>query len=422
MNDNIVVKAEHVSKKFCRRLRTSMRYGAQDIVKSVFRMSTRPDRLRKHEFWAVNDVSFELARGECLGVIGANGSGKSTLLQMLNGIFMPNKGSIEISGRTGALIQIGAGFHPVLTGRENIYINGAILGMTRREIDRKFDEIIKFADIGDFIDTPVKNYSSGMFVRLGFAIAIHCEPDILLIDEILSVGDENFREKSAGRIVKYLDSGGSAVFVSHNLQTIRVICDRAALLSKGKLVSLGSPDDVIEDYFESISSSRANGEGESVSSEIKIDSVNILGVSENAVSTVEYGESVRVKVNYTAFKKLFRPFFFVQIFRGRHLVFTYHMMRLSGDWTIDKGSGFVELHLPQLFLSPGKYDIVCGIQKHATMELGVKYYVLPWYFATFEVESASFVNKFKVTTDLAGLESLAPAYLPFSWNIMGKSI
>ena len=178
---DIAIRVNHVSKKFCRYLRKSMRYGMQDIGGNLLGMSTKPDMLRKDEFWAVDDVSFELHRGETLGIIGPNGSGKSTIFKMLNGIYMPDKGKIEIYGRVGALIEIGAGFHPMLTGRENIYVNAAIRGMTKEEVDEKFDDIIEFADIGDFIDTPVKHYSSGMFVRLGFAVAVHCEPGVLLI-------------------------------------------------------------------------------------------------------------------------------------------------------------------------------------------------------------------------------------------------
>src|SRR4030042_3217494 len=186
-SSEIAIKVEHVSKKYCKSLKRSMLYGVQDIGRNMVGLSSRSDRLRKNEFWAVDDISFEVKRGETLGIIGPNGAGKTTLLKMLNGIFWPDKGKITMKGEFGALIEIGAGFHPLLTGRENIYINAAILGMKKKYVDEKFEDIIKFADIGDFIDTPVKFYSSGMFVRLGFAVAVHCEPDILLVDEVLAV-------------------------------------------------------------------------------------------------------------------------------------------------------------------------------------------------------------------------------------------
>jgi lipopolysaccharide transport system ATP-binding protein len=182
MNDEVAIKVDHISKKYCKSLKRSMLYGVTDIGRNTLGLSSHSEKLRRSEFWAVDDVSFEVKKGETLGLIGPNGSGKTTLLKMLNGIFWPDKGKITINGRVGALIEVGAGFHPMLTGRENVYINAAILGMTKK-VDEKFDAIIEFADIGDFIDAPVKFYSSGMFVRLGFAVAVHYEPDILLVDE-----------------------------------------------------------------------------------------------------------------------------------------------------------------------------------------------------------------------------------------------
>ena len=192
MNDGVDIKVDHVSKKYCKSLKRSMSYGIWDIARNTLGLSSRSSRLRKDEFWAVDDVSFEVSRGETVGIIGPNGSGKTTLLKMLNGIFWPDKGKITVKGKVGALIAVGAGFHPALTGRENIYVNAAILGMTKKEVEERFDNILKFADIGDFLDTPVKYYSSGMYVRLGFAVAAHCDPDILLVDEVLAVGDAGF--------------------------------------------------------------------------------------------------------------------------------------------------------------------------------------------------------------------------------------
>ncbi len=177
-----------MSKKFCRSLKRSLWYGAADMAREVAGAGTRHDRLRKDEFWAVDDVSFELRRGECLGLVGRNGAGKTTLLKVLNGLIKPDSGSIALQGKVGALIALGAGFNPILTGRENIYINGSILGLTKREIHDKMEEIIDFAEIRDFVDSPVQCYSSGMNVRLGFAVAASMNPDILVVDEVLAVG------------------------------------------------------------------------------------------------------------------------------------------------------------------------------------------------------------------------------------------
>jgi len=192
MQNDVIVEVDHLSKKYCKSLRRSMRYGIEDIGRNLLGLRSRSGVLREGEFWALNNISFQIKKGEVVGIIGPNGSGKTTLLKLLNGIFWPDQGKITVCGKIGVLIELGAGFHPSLTGRENIYINAAILGMTKDEVNEKFDSIIDFADIGDFIDTPVKHYSSGMFVRLGFAVAVHSDPDILLIDEVLAVGDVQF--------------------------------------------------------------------------------------------------------------------------------------------------------------------------------------------------------------------------------------
>lgn len=247
MND-AVITVEGVSKKYCRTIKHTMLYGGTDLGKSFLGLNQNSGSLRNGEFWAVDDVSFELKKGETLGIIGPNGSGKSTLLKMLNGIFMPDKGRIEVRGRVGALIEVGAGFHPMLTGRENIYINGAILGLPKEKIDKKFDEIVEFADIGEFIDAPVKHYSSGMFVRLGFSVAIHCEPQILLVDEVLSVGDIKFQKKCSEKIQK-MASEIAVIFVSHSIRQIYRLCNRCVFLSNGVIKGIGSVENVVHSYL-----------------------------------------------------------------------------------------------------------------------------------------------------------------------------
>jgi lipopolysaccharide transport system ATP-binding protein len=225
-----------------------MLYGAKDIASNMVGLSSHSERLRNGEFWAVDDVSFELRRGETLGLIGPNGSGKSTMLKMINGIFMPDKGSIEIKGRVGALIEVGAGFHPMLTGRENIYVNGSILGMSKKEINERFDEIVDFADIGDFLDAPVKHYSSGMHVRLGFAVAVHCDPDILLVDEVLAVGDEGFQNKCFNKIGELRKNGTTTLLVSHNMHIISTFTEKVVLLHNGRVKYFGSAVVGIKEY------------------------------------------------------------------------------------------------------------------------------------------------------------------------------
>ena len=281
--DEVLVRVEGVSKKFCRSLKKSLWYGLCDIASELnprrsnelpaggCKLETSDPQhaacnsggagpqqpatanpqhsppLRPGEFWAVNDVSFELRRGECLGLIGHNGAGKTTLLKMLNGLIKPDAGKITMRGRVGALIALGAGFNPILTGRENIYINGSVLGLSKKEIDGKIDEIIDFAEIGEFIDMPVQNYSSGMNVRLGFAVATAMNPDVLIIDEVLAVGDTSFRIKCYNAIRKILPTT-AVILVSHSMFDIERVSSSTLVLSHGKTVSLGDVSEGIQMY------------------------------------------------------------------------------------------------------------------------------------------------------------------------------
>jgi len=248
MDKNVVIKVENLHKKFCRSLKRSMFYGSVDVARNMLGMRCPTGRLRKSEFWALENVSFEVKKGETFGLIGANGSGKTTLLRLINGIFPPDRGKIIVKGKIGALIAVGAGFHPHMTGRENIYLNGSVLGMTQAEIRKNMDSIIDFAEIGDFLDAPVSTYSSGMYVRLGFAIAIHSRPDIVLVDEILAVGDAKFQRKCLDKIRDMRKSGTTFFLVSHNMQNIEAMCERAILLHHGKQLMLGSPRDLVPTY------------------------------------------------------------------------------------------------------------------------------------------------------------------------------
>ncbi|QDU47030.1 Teichoic acids export ATP-binding protein TagH [Symmachiella dynata] len=230
----ILLRCDHVGKKFCRDLKKSLWYGLTDLAGDI--LGTPPGILRSEEFWAVDDVSFDLRRGECLGLIGRNGAGKTTLLKMLNGLIKPDAGKIMLRGRVGGLIALGAGFDPILTGRENVFVNGSILGLSKKQIHERFDEIVEFAEIGQFIDSPVGNYSSGMQVRLGFAVAaIMIRPDILLLDEVLAVGDLGFRLKCLNLIQELLEDA-AVVFVSHSMQFVTRFCTRVAVFSEGQII------------------------------------------------------------------------------------------------------------------------------------------------------------------------------------------
>lgn len=242
------VKAEGVSKKFGLTLRQSMKYGLRDVAGKLMGRSNHSNILREGEFWAVNNVSFQLCGGESLGIMGVNGSGKTTLLRILNGVYSPDAGRVQIRGRVGALIAAGAGFAPMLSGRENVYVNGALLGLTTKEIDGLMDEIVAFSELGQFIDLPVKNYSSGMYVRLGFAIAALSRPDVLLMDEVLAVGDINFQKKCFDHILQLKRQGTAIILVSHSVGAIWSVCDRGLFMDHGRVLLDGSVEDVIRAY------------------------------------------------------------------------------------------------------------------------------------------------------------------------------
>jgi lipopolysaccharide transport system ATP-binding protein len=259
-----IVRVESVGKRY--RLRHQQARGSyvtirevvSERVKGLFRKQ-KSSSARTEDFWAVKNVSFEIKRGEVVGIIGRNGAGKSTLLKVLSRITAPSAGRLRLRGRVASLLEVGTGFHPELTGRENIFLNGSILGMTKAEIRRKFDEIVAFSEIAKFLDTPVKRYSSGMYVRLAFAVAAHLEPEILVVDEVLAVGDAEFQKKCLGKMHDVASAGRTVLFVSHNLQAVSLLCSRALLLSSGSLAYDGAVREGIEQYV----SGFANGPGSS---------------------------------------------------------------------------------------------------------------------------------------------------------------
>ncbi len=232
----------------------------RDLIPALAARLLRPrpaEALGEREFWALQDVSFEIGRGEAFGVVGSNGAGKSTLLKLLSGIMQPTRGTVGVHGRLSALIEVSAGFHPDLTGRENVFLNGAILGMSRAEIRRRFDEIVAFAGLEEFIDTPVKRYSSGMYARLGFSVAAHVSPDILIVDEVLSVGDYLFQQKCLDRMQDVIRGGATVLFVSHNLRAISMLCSRAVLLEKGRTLAVGPSSEIVQHYMTRSRAARA---------------------------------------------------------------------------------------------------------------------------------------------------------------------
>ena len=319
------------------------------------------------DFWALRDVSFRVGRGEALGIIGHNGAGKSTILKLLSGITAPTRGEITIRGRLSALIEVGSGFHPELTGVENIYLNGSILGMSRREIAAKLDRIVDFAGISQFIDTPVKRYSSGMYVRLGFSIVAHLNPDILLLDEVLAVGDSTFQSKCIQRIDELKRSGVTIVFISHDLASVERLCDRVLLLRQGEVVADGAPAGVIAEY-------RAAGTGfvpspapgrAGLESAARITSLAFYDGGGREAPSFRTGEPLIARVSYTARERVAAARFVIYFYSAERELQCLLSTASGGEtFDLEPGAGTVEFFCPALGLQPGLYQIDATIEDH----------------------------------------------------------
>lgn len=326
----------------------------------------RGRRARYEQFWALSDVSFEVAEGSTLGIIGSNGSGKSTLLKCMTGILSPEKGSVAVRGHVAALLELGAGFHPELSGRENIYLNGAILGMSRRELDAKYDAIVDFSGLEKFIDTPVKNFSSGMTVRLGFAIAINVEPEILIIDEVLAVGDAAFQQKCREKIEDFRTDGRTIILVSHGLSDVAVVCDQAIWLEKGVIRRSGPAVEVVSEYnaHSHGASPAANPERGRRwgSGEVQITDVFISDESGLRTDVVDSGRPVSLNCTYES------------TIESDNCCFAYGITNLHGDvlwgtnskvqgtpFPVRRGGGSNSLHIPSLRLLEGAYDLSVAV-------------------------------------------------------------
>jgi ABC-2 type transport system ATP-binding protein len=328
----------------------------------------RGRRARFEEFWALKGVGFEIEHGATFGIIGSNGSGKSTLLKCLAGILFPDKGRVQANGRMAALLELGAGFHPELTGVENIYLNGAILGMSRKDIDRRFDDIVEFAGIEQFIDTPVKNYSSGMVVRLGFAVAANVEPEILLIDEVLSVGDASFQRKCAEKIEDFRIQGRTIVFVSHSLNQVNELCRQAAWIEYGELKMLGSANEVIDAYAGASHSARVEVEelgSRWGSGEVQITDVTLIDSEGLRATVLRSGRPATVRMDFHAHTLVRDVVFGLRIshLHGLNLFATNTRRRNVIIEAVD-GPGVVEFTFEQLPLLEGVYELTVAVSDH----------------------------------------------------------
>lgn len=304
-----VLSIENISKRYLLNSKGKSNDDFRDTVTSWSKkiLSPRAPKDEKKEFWALKDVSFNVEQGDRLGLVGANGAGKSTLLKILSQITEPTTGSIKIKGRMASLLEVGTGFHQELTGRENIFLNGAILGMKQAEIVKHFDAIVDFAGIEKFIDTPVKRYSSGMYVRLGFAIAAHLEPEILVVDEVLAVGDADFQKKSIGKMRDVSNSGRTLLFVSHNLTAVQGLCNKGAYLKSGELMKFGPIDEVITEYVKNVSKFQLNQSWEKPDNApgndfVKVKSIHLVPDESHTRANIDTTTPLRLELEYWNFK------------------------------------------------------------------------------------------------------------------------
>lgn len=374
MSDAIIT-VEGLSKRYIlgqnRAKGDGLRHAIENAVKAPFRALKSGKNVRDSdpsEFWALRDVSFSVKTGEVLGVIGRNGAGKSTLLKLLSRITEPTNGSITMKGRIASLLEVGTGFHPELTGRENVYLNGAILGMTRSEIRRKFDEIVAFAGVERFLDTPVKRYSSGMYVRLAFGVAAHLEPEILIVDEVLAVGDSAFQKKCLGKMDEVAKNGRTVLFVSHNMAMMSNLCTRAIMLRKGNIVADGVTRDVIDEYLAESSGLRevalADRKDRTGSGEVIATKIEILDGSGREQAHVETGQKVVVRLHYscrnTHHRMECRAIIIVR--RGEEYRFALSTRQTASGDVHFAGDGYVDFVIPHLPLTDGKYSLDVSLE------------------------------------------------------------
>lgn len=348
-----ILEVQHIWKAYKIGGKQRRYLSLRDQLKNTFRAKSRQET-----FWALQDVAFHVYEGECIGIIGKNGAGKSTLLKILSKITPPTKGCIKVRGRIASLLEVGTGFHPELTGRENIYLNGSILGLRKVEIDKKFDEIVDFSGVEYFLDTPLKHYSSGMQLRLAFSVAAHLEPEILLIDEVLAVGDAEFQKKCLGKMDAVSKSGRTVIFVSHNLGAVKSLCPKAVLVNKGRVVNIGRTEVCIEMYLQSstinnLDKVRFDGP---MASAFELISIRINGLDTSKNLCFKPSEALKINVSFlTTFMKAFRVTF--SLFKDNIRLFSLH----DQDASVCEKEVFISIfELPPYLLRPGIYSIAIG--------------------------------------------------------------
>ena len=359
-----MIQVEHLSKEYVLRHQTARNYTAlRDVITDNVRALFKPSiREKKETFWALNDVSFQIQQGDRVGIIGRNGAGKSTLLKVLSRIVAPTRGKITIDGRVASLLEVGTGFHPELSGRENIFLNGAILGMSKQEIKSKFDEIVEFSEVEKFLDTPVKRYSSGMYVRLAFSVAAHLDPEILIVDEVLAVGDAQFQKKCLGKMEDVSKGGRTILFVSHNMEAVQRLCNYGLLMNKGQLIHSGSMEETIKQYLENRSGDAMNFDLTPHPCEVKdvVKAQSLRVLSDDAQSTAELviGQAYTLEVEF----EVLRP---IEKFVAAIGISTLLGQPIRTTWSvpadIKPGRYIARFSSDHIVLTGGQYKLTVGL-------------------------------------------------------------
>jgi lipopolysaccharide transport system ATP-binding protein len=375
-------------------------------VKSDSRRKQKPE-----DFWALRGVSLQIEPGEVVGIIGRNGAGKSTLLKLLSRITVPTEGRIRINGRIASLLEVGTGFHQELTGRENIFLNGAVLGMTRAEIVRKFDEIVAFSEIEDFLDTPVKRYSSGMYVRLAFAVAAHLEPEILIVDEVLAVGDGAFQKKCLGRMGSFAQSGRTVLFVSHNMEAVRNLCERGIWMKEGRLYKDGKIGSIIEDYF-SDSADEVNFFCANADYGLTIQKVILKNGQGKECGHFQPGDDLVVEVQYDAQKRVNRPIFALGVLGANGSCFTSNMLLDGHRPEFLEGSGKIMCTFRSIPLLPQDYIIKMSIRAADANDKIIPYQDVARLTVVGNLADYGYKGEF-----LKWARTSTPVVIPYEWRL-----
>jgi lipopolysaccharide transport system ATP-binding protein len=416
MSDS-VISVENISKRYAlgrqRRQDDGLRHRIEIAARNPFRwLRSRiwERQTKKKEFWALKDVSFEVKQGEVLGVIGRNGAGKSTLLKILSRITEPTRGRICLSGRVASLLEVGTGFHPELTGRENIFLNGAILGMRRTEIKRKFDEIVAFSEVEQFLDTPVKHYSSGMYVRLAFAVAAHLEPEVLLIDEVLAVGDLSFQKKCLWKMGEVARGGRTVLFVSHNIEAVRTLCQRAILFDEGRIVADGDVESVTEDYFTRFS---IPSERQSLGScGLVVEKVTLKNEEGQKAHQFRPGEDLIVEITFDAQERLEKPYFILVVQGKKGNCFTANMKLDGHRPTFLKGKGKISCRFKSIPLLPQRYIVQLAIKASNGKDALMDYEDMGSFTVTADLADYGFTGEFQ-----GSVAETTSVVVPYEWQL-----